>query len=351
MKITSADRALLHPYSSEQSVITGTRRQASWFDMTKKVGEKQKFKFRVGKESEEVADAHKNKLAKLEAEIAAEGSSTSLPIDSERSEVTETLFATHGTSKKLALFWGIVVLSVILSKVPGAELFFTPLNQFATMVHEMSHAIMCVLTGGHVSGMTIVADGQGHGGLTMSQGGLSFLVVQAGYLGTALFGCFLVYLSQFHRLSKGILVGMGSIMGIASLFFIAPTLFSPIFVQALFSLLWGVAMSAVTIYLGIKLKDSKANLVVLFLAIYTAMDSLRSISVVLSASIFGSTAWSDATVMEHMFILPSIFWSFLWATLSVVLLGTTVWFTYGVGTIKKKLPSKSTSTKLITRDK
>ncbi len=319
--------------------------------MTKKVGAKQKFKFRVGKDNVESSDANKDKLAKLEAEISAKDTSAALPLDSPQAEVRDTLFATHGTSKKLSLFWGIVVLSVILSKVPGAELLFTPLNQFATMVHEMSHAIMCVLTGGYVSGMTIVADGQGHGGLTMAHGGIPFLVTQAGYLGTAFFGCLLVYLSQFHRLSKALLVGMGSLMGIASVFFIAPTIFSPIFVQALFSLLWGVAMSAVTIYLGVKLKDSKANLVVLFLAIYTAMDSLRSISVVLSASIFGSTAWSDATVMEHNFILPSLFWSFLWATLSVVLLGTTVWYTYGVGTFKKKLPGKSTTTKLIKRDK
>lgn len=315
--------------------------------------QKQKSKVRI-KTNDDAA----KRLAELEAEVASErsarGSSSDsslssiqndapkVPIDSlVKLKTAENIFSTHGNSKKLALFWGVLIASLILSKVPGSEIFFTPLNQFATLVHEFSHAIVTVLTGGHVSGMTIVADGAGHGGLTMSRGGIEFFSIQAGYLGTAIFGSLLVYLSQFHKLSKGILVGIGSIIGMASIFFIAPTLFSANFVQAFFSLLWAVAMSAATIYAGLKLKDSNANLLVLFLAIYTAMDSLRAISIVLTAAMFGSRIWSDATVMEQLFVLPAVFWSFLWATLSVVMLGTTVWFTYGLGSIKRS-PGNST---------
>ncbi len=328
--------------------------------------QKQKSKIRIKTTEDDAA----KRLAELEAEVASETSSrsslgktelTSTPtahkntpsvaLDAALTRKTaETIFSTHGNTKKLALFWGVLIASLVLSKIPGAEIFFTPLNQFATLVHEFGHAIVCVLTGGHVNGMTIVADGAGHGGLTMSQGGIQFFSIQAGYLGTAIFGSVLVYLSQFHKLSKGILVGIGSIIGLASIFFIAPTLLSASFVQAFFSLLWAVAMAAATIYAGLKLKDSNANLLVLFLAIYTAMDSLRAISIVLSATMFGSTVWSDATVMEQLFVLPAVFWSFLWATLSAVMLGTTVWFTYGLGAVKSK-GIKSGSTKLVKRKK
>ncbi|MDZ4835355.1 MAG: M50 family metallopeptidase [Candidatus Melainabacteria bacterium] len=337
----------------------------------KEQDQKQKSKIRLKATGDEDAKARATakRLAELEAEVKSEGAgrvtnsdisvkpaalqseTPSLVVDSAVNRQTaDTIFSTHGNSKKLALFWGVLIASLILSKIPGAELFFTPLNQFATLVHEFGHAIVCVLTGGHVNGMTIVADGAGHGGLTMSQGGIQFFTIQAGYLGTAVFGSLLVYLSQFHKLSKGILIGIGSIIGFASICFIAPTLFSASMVQAFFSLLWAVAMAAATIYAGLKLKDSNANLVVLFLAIYTAMDSLRAISIVLSAAMFGSTIWSDATVMEQMFVLPAVFWSFLWATLSVVLLGTTVWFTYGLGGIKPK-QIKSTSSVITKRKK
>jgi hypothetical protein len=313
--------------------------------------QKSKIRLKATASDDEKARATAKRLAELEAEVRTEKSAASgftkaaggtahsqppamVKDDFIVNKTAETIFSTHSHSKKMALFWGIMIASVILSKIPGAEIFFTPLNQFATLVHEFSHAIVTVLTGGHVNGMTIVADGAGHGGLTMSQGGFQFFSIQAGYLGTAIFGSLLVYLSQFHKLSKGILIGIGSIIGFASIWFIAPTLFSASLVQGFFSLLWAVAMAAATIYAGLKLKDNNANLLVLFLAIYTAMDSLRAISIVLTATLMGSTIWSDATVMEHMFVLPAVFWSFLWATLSVVMLGTTVWFTYGLGATK-----------------
>lgn len=325
----------------------------------KKQSEKQKSKVRITEvqTSDELQRSAADRLAELEAELEVDhtGKATPAPLADldpfAGKQTAETLFATHGARKKLALFWGVLILSLIISKLPGANVFFTPLTQFATMVHEMSHAIMCVLTGGHVSGMTIVSDGAGHGGLTMSQGGVPFLHVQAGYMGTAIFGCLLVYLSQFHKLSRGILIGIGSLIGLASVFFIAPTLLSPHFVQALFSLLWAVAMAGVTIYAGMKLKDSNANLVLLFLAIFTAMDSLNAINIVVSATLFGSTVWSDATVMEHLFILPAMFWAFLWAALSVVMLGTTVWFTYGPGHNQTRAIGGSLKSALVKRKK
>lgn len=332
--------------------------------------QKSKMRLKVDATESEKERAAKERLKQLEQEVrmenAAKSSSTSAlssgvaepalsapPSASDapalvkdeklRRETAETIFATHSHSKKLILFWSILLGSVILSKIPGAEIFFTPLNQFTTLVHEMGHAVATVLTGGHVASLTIVADGQGHGGITQSYGGIRFITTQAGYLGTAIFGCFLVWLSQFHKLSKGILVGIGSLIAIASVWFIAPGLLSTNFLQGFLSLLWALAMAGTAIYAGLKLKDSKANLVVMFLAIYTAMDSLRAISIIITATLFGATVWSDATNMEQMFILPAFFWAFLWATLSAVMLATTVWFTYGVKNVKlpKKLSGSS----------
>ena len=324
--------------------------------------QKSKMRLKVDATESEKERAAKERLKQLEKEVqmenAAKNSSTSAfssiaepsltPSTSDapalvkdeklRRETAETLFATHSHSKKLILFWSILLGSVILSKIPGAEIFFTPLNQFTTLVHEMGHAVATVLTGGHVASLTIVADGQGHGGITQSYGGIRFITTQAGYLGTAIFGCFLVWLSQFHKLSKGILVSIGSLIAIASVWFIAPGLLSTNFIQGFLSLLWALAMAGTAIYAGLKLKDSKANLVVMFLAIYTAMDSLRAISIIITATLFGATVWSDATNMEQMFILPAFFWAFLWATLSAVMLATTVWFTYGAKNVK--LPKK-----------
>ncbi|MBZ0187399.1 MAG: M50 family metallopeptidase, partial [Candidatus Obscuribacterales bacterium] len=222
----------------------------------------------------------------------------------------------------------ILILSLILAKLPFSDFLFAPLNQFATMIHEMSHAIACVLTGGHVSGMTIVPDGMGHGGLTRCDGGIRFIHIQAGYLGTALAGCLLVYFGQFKHLSKKILIAMGLAMFLATIFFMAPGLFSPLFFQAFLSLLWGLALSGVTVYAGYKLKDSFANMTLLFLAIHIALDSLRSIGTVIMATIFATHIWSDATTMQDLYGMPAILWSFLWLTISVGMLSATIWYSY-----------------------
>ena len=114
-------------------------------------------------------------------------------------------------------FWLITILSLFLYNAPIVGLLLSPINTFATMVHELGHAFVCMSTGGSVSGMTIVSDGSGHGGLTFCHGGMPFFYTQAGYLGTAIFGCLLIYFGQYPRFSKAILCLMGATMAIASI--------------------------------------------------------------------------------------------------------------------------------------
>lgn len=243
----------------------------------------------------------------------------------------------------MALFWGMVLFSVVLSSLPYANILFTPINQFTTLIHEMGHAFAAILTGGHVNNLTMVSDGQGHGGLTFSQGGIPFIITQAGYLGTAIAGCGLVWLSQFRKWSRHVLVGIGLVIGFVTVFMMVPGLFSMQAVQAFFSILWGVALAAATIWAGLKLKDSTANLIILFLAIQTATDSLKSIVYVVQSTMMGSVVTSDATFMQQQFFLPAIFWSVSWVLISLALLAVTIWYTYGAGIFQGKVPKATHS--------
>ncbi len=237
---------------------------------------------------------------------------------------------THAGQKNTMAFWGLVILSIGLSLIPQISWLFGPITQFATLVHEMSHAIMCIITGGTVTGMTIVPDGQGHGGITNFIGGNQWWTSQAGYLGTTLFGCVLIYLGQFPRLSRFILGSLGVFICAASLVFMTQAIWSSGF-QAIFSLIWGLALGGVFIWCAKKLKASQANLLVLFLAIQTAMNSLVSIQTVVMASFnLGSKyVWSDATNLQNMTGIPAVIWSIFWVILSLAMLGGTIWWTYG----------------------
>lgn len=304
--------------------------------------------------------AVEDKLAQLEAELNREKAqsssknSLSKPADieakssfkpkekSSSSSISalskEEASSSNSSHTHMAVFWGMVVLSVILANLPYANIFFTPITQFTTLIHEMGHAFATILTGGHVTGLTMVGDGAGHGGLTRGVGGIDFITVQAGYLGTAITGCGLVYLSKFKKWSRHILLGIGVVIAYVSIFMMPGGIFSIHPLQAIFSILWGLGLAAAIIWAGLKLKDTTANLILLFLAIQTAADSIKSIVYVIQATMMGSGVVSDAVTMQQYFFLPAIFWSVSWVLISLFMLAITIWFTYGTGVFQGKAP-------------
>ena len=241
-------------------------------------------------------------------------------------------------------FWAIAVLSLFFAQMPIVGLLLAPVTQFTTMIHELSHAIVCIATGGFVTGLTIVGDGAGHGGITNCQAGMPFFYTQAGYLGTAVFGSLLIFIGQYPRISKYILIFLGIAVAAASLILIGGNVFAT-GLAGVGSFLWGAAMSAFLIFCGVKLKPHTANLLLVFLGIQTAMNSFVGISylVQLYMGMTPSTAaWSDATNMETMTHIPAVVWSIFWFLSSIVMLTFTIWHTYG-----KRLFKVSTKKPLI----
>lgn len=287
------------------------------------------------------------KLALLSAEVeqeaaAAEKSRSIAPVTGSRSGLTQTSAAsdrqeiTESEKSNAWAFWLITILSLFLYNAPIVGLLLSPISTFATMVHEMSHALVCIFTGGYVSGMTIVSDGSGHGGLTFCRGGLPFFYTQAGYLGTAVFGCLLIFLGQFKKISKGILMFMGGTIGLASIFLVGLNVLNTGW-QGFLSMIAGLMLSGFLVWAGVKWRSHYANLLLLFLAVQTALNSVTSIVYLAQVSL-GLTpfaSFSDATSMQDMTGLPAGFWSIIWVLMSVAMLGATLYYTYGRNLIKK----------------
>src|SRR5271170_495087 len=99
-----------------------------------------------------------------------------------------------GKPNTLLILVSLTLASMVLWQAPIASWILGPVGIFVTTLHEMSHALVCIATGGTVSGLTIVPDSSGHGGVTLCKGGNPFLYVQAGYLGTAFWGCLFIIL-------------------------------------------------------------------------------------------------------------------------------------------------------------
>lgn len=68
----------------------------------------------------------------------------------------------------------------------------TPFKLVTVFLHEASHAIACKLTCGHVEGIQVHAN---EGGSTQTRGGIYWVILPAGYLGSSFWGMILILAS------------------------------------------------------------------------------------------------------------------------------------------------------------
>ena len=88
--------------------------------------------------------------------------------------------------------WVAAIAAIIIWFVPGLNILIWPVKIFVVIIHEGCHAMLTVLTGGGVEGISINPAGSGQ---TISLGGDPLFIIPAGYLGATLFGAFTLLLS------------------------------------------------------------------------------------------------------------------------------------------------------------
>jgi hypothetical protein len=85
-------------------------------------------------------------------------------------------------------------ITLVLWFMPLAEYLVYPIRLFVTFIHESSHALVAVLTGGSVQSLTISMDTSGVVYSAPSSTIGALLTSSAGYLGTTAFGVLMRYL-------------------------------------------------------------------------------------------------------------------------------------------------------------
>lgn len=244
----------------------------------------------------------------------------------------QDLKGTREARTPLAAIIALTLLSLYLADQPLVYLLLTPVRFFTTNLHELGHAVSCVATGGHVAGMTIVSDGDGHGGLTFCSGGWEFLVNQMGYLGTALMGCLMLWLASYPKIARSILFGLGFVLAVGAVVFITPALTDPKYAgQAALSLLYALAGAGALAAMAHWGHLLMVQFTVLFLAIQTALNALTDTFylVKIELGLTGAHSFSDATNQAALTGFPAAFWSLLWGGLACFMLASTIKQVYG----------------------
>lgn len=217
-----------------------------------------------------------------------------------------------------------LALWLISGFVPFVSYIVYPLQLFATFIHEGSHVLAALVSGGSVASLTVSPDGSGEV-YSATGGWLSQLFVSsAGYLGTTAFGAGLLAWMRFGYSSRMGLLISAAIVGVLTIFFgfLAPilSLFQSVtFGGWLFTIASGVVLTAGLAAIA-KYADTKwVNFAFAFLTVQCLLNAVFSLLELLLITSL-TNAHSDAGNMAAATGIPAFLWAILWIGISIVMI-------------------------------
>lgn len=163
-----------------------------------------------------------------------------------------------------------------------------PIKILTVFFHELSHGLAAVATGGRMHSIELTAD---QGGLCWTAGGISWIILSAGYLGSLLWGSGLLWLAAKTRWDREIVQGLGLLLiGVTAVY--VRTWFG-----LAFGLGFGLALLALARHFGEVVCDQFLRYVGLTSSFYVILD-------IKSDLIDRSIPQSDAFRLGEMIYLP-----------------------------------------------
>lgn len=211
-------------------------------------------------------------------------------------------------------------LTLILWFIPYAGLVLYPIRLFVTYIHEICHALAAVLTFGWPREIEIYWDTSG---VTMTEGGIRFVISSAGYLGATLAGAATLLLSARQRLVR-------PTMGLAGMFLILVAIFLG---GNFLAVVGGIALGAGLVALAAKAPMRVAQFSLSFLAIQCMLNALSDLHTLFWLSV-ASSVQTDAQNMANATYIPAFIWTLLWSVMAAAILAAALRFYYLTTVVK-----------------
>ena len=179
-----------------------------------------------------------------------------------------------------------------------------PFRIFVVFLHEISHGLAAIATGGSIVSIGLSFD---EGGVCLTRGGWPFLILNAGYLGSLLWGALFLLLGGRRTRAR-------SVVGVVGAFTLAVTL---VYVRTWFGFVYGLAAGLVLVAVARHLKPAVSELL---LAAIGATSVLYAVWDVASDVLFRHSGQSDAAALARLTGVPAVAWGVLWVIASVAVL-------------------------------
>lgn len=205
------------------------------------------------------------------------------------------------TSRRLTFLAGFALYFVALWLLWPTPVVY-PLKIFVVFLHELSHGLAAVATGGRIESITL--DWR-EGGETLTRGGNAFLSLSAGYLGSLAWGLLLMALARGRaRLTRFTLLALGALM-------VGVTI---AYVHGLFGVIFGVAFGGALLLAGRWLPPLGARLLLTTLGLTSALYALLDIR---SDILQRPGGVSDAVLLAQRTGVPALVWGVLWGLIGL----------------------------------
>ncbi len=172
-----------------------------------------------------------------------------------------------------------------------------PVKIFVVFLHEISHGIAAVLTGGFIDKIVLEA---AQGGACHCPGGNAFLTLTAGYLGSLLWGCLLVI--------GGLKLGKWS-RSIAAVIGVGTALLTVFYVRGSFGMAFGLAFALFMLASARWLPVGINRALIVMLGLTSCLYALLDIK---SDVLDRPELQSDARMLAELTGVPTVVWGVIW---------------------------------------
>lgn len=177
-----------------------------------------------------------------------------------------------------------------------------PLKIFVVLLHEVSHALAAVATGGSISHITLDPN---QGGATWTMGGSAFATLSAGYLGSLGWGALMLEAARARRIRTDRVNGL--VGGLVFALTVA-------FVRNGFGLAFGLLFGAALVAASRKLSVAANRSLLLTLGMTSSLYAILDIK---SDILDRPQLRSDAYMLAELTGIPTLVWGVLWIALAL----------------------------------
>lgn len=198
-----------------------------------------------------------------------------------------------------------LVLMVVATVLLWDTVIIHPFKVFVVMTHELSHGLAAILTGGEIARIEVNPT---LGGVAYTRGGIRWVILSAGYVGSMFWGALLLVLASRTDWDRyiALLLGLGLL------------LISTLYVTNFYGQLFGIGGAVVLIVLFVQKSNRLAELVLQYVGLtsilYAPLDIYED-------TILRSIHTSDAEQFAALWGLSGTFWGVVWIAIALVVAG------------------------------